>query len=54
MSHTNGTIYRTRRPWARYARTTLAAAATIALTLWLLPPIVYALVDAFLLKGQTA
>lgn len=53
MRHTDGTLYRTRRPWRRYAKTIAAAAAIIAVTVWLLPPIIYALVDAFLLTGQT-
>jgi hypothetical protein len=53
MRHHQGTLYRTPRPWARYARTTIAVALTVALGTWALAAIVHSLVDAFLLTGQT-
>jgi hypothetical protein len=52
MRHHQGTLYRTRRPWRRYAKTVLAVAVIVAVGTWALTEAVTWAVDTFLLpKG---
>lgn len=54
MRHHHSGLYRTRRPWARYTKTVLTVAAITAIAALILPPIVYALVDTFLLAESSS
>lgn len=49
MRHTDGTLYRTRRPWQRYLRMIASVGAAALLGTWLLTEAVHWAVDTFLL-----